>query len=248
MRRSSAMLLAASLLLTVPAYAQPAIAAEPQPSPPAAEPAPPPPPAPGAAPAGQQQADDPIRSQPEVQAAEEQLKRLGLPGGKVDGKQTRSTRRALCAFRERSIPSWRAAAPASPGPTSTPWPRWRNCRARSQKAAVSINERCQVIYVVKGGKYVHVGAASTGGKDGATPNGRHQIEWRWPGWHESSAVENGHMYNATYFAAGGYAIHGSRFPIRPYPTSHGCVRVKRATADLVLELPLGTPVTVRGRY
>lgn len=254
MRRSSAMLLAASLLLTAPAYAQPAAAAEPPPSPPpAAEPTPPPPPGPGAAPAGQQQAgqqqaNDRIRSKREVKAAEEQLERLGLPGGKVDGKQTRSTRRALCAFREihPDVKGSRARLTRADLDALTAMAELPP--ARSKRTAVSISERCQVIYVVKGGKHVHVGAASTGGKDGATPNGRHQIEWRWPGWHESSAVENGHMYNATYFAAGGYAIHGSKFPIRPYPTSHGCVRVKRATADLVIKLPLGTPVTVRGKY
>ena len=255
MRRSSTLVLAAAFLVGLPGPLVPAAAAEepapppvapvapaPAPAPPATPPAPAPPAGPTAG-----QAEEKLQSEADVKAAEEHLRRLGLPGGKVDGKQTQYTRRALCAFREvhpdlkgSRAHLTRADLDALAATTELPPPR-------SGGTAVTVSEKCQVIYVVKDGKYAHVGAASTG-KIGGTPNGQHRIEWRWPGWHESNAVDNGHMYNATYFRAGGYAIHGSRLPILPSPTSHGCVRVKKATADLVIELPIGTPVTVRGTF
>ena len=40
----------------------------------------------------------------------------------------------------------------------------------------------------------------------------------------------GSMYRPMYFN-GGIAVHGSRFDIGAYPSSHGCVRIHNANMD-----------------
>jgi lipoprotein-anchoring transpeptidase ErfK/SrfK len=119
---------------------------------------------------------------------------------------------------------------------------------------IEIDERSQVLLVVRDGRVLWAFHTSTGTEGSYshpngetyladTPNGKWTITWQVDGWRDGRL---GRMWRPKYFHRDGIAIHG--FPSVPaYPASHGCARVSiRAmnhiwTTDLV---PKGSAVWV----
>jgi lipoprotein-anchoring transpeptidase ErfK/SrfK len=86
---------------------------------------------------------------------------------------------------------------------------------------IEVDKARQVLYVVRGGKVVHISPVSTAGLPGRfTPVGTFSILRKVDGFDPSPL---GILYKPMYFV-GGYAIHGNP-SVPPYPASHGCVRV-----------------------
>lgn len=184
-----------------------------------------------------------------VRAVQENLTRLGITVA-VDGIEGPETRQGVCAARRMlgHRPVNRS------GVTAADLRALRNAdtlpEPRQGSSYLSVDQTCQMVYQARGGEWVRIMKASTGIAGHRTPNGSYTVQWRWPGWHNSSAYPSdrpeGNMYNSLYFRGGGYAIHGSRSV--PYqPASHGCVRISVTDADeLFDEVPNGTPVFVYG--
>ncbi|WP_462417223.1 L,D-transpeptidase family protein [Kytococcus sp. Marseille-QA3725] len=91
----------------------------------------------------------------------------------------------------------------------------------------------QLLFYIKSGELQEIHNTSTGNGEGYEYRGKYYPHARtprgtWGGmWNEDDGWRNGElgsMWRPYFFAAGGYAIHGSRF-IPPYPDSHGCVRL-----------------------
>ena len=186
-----------------------------------------------------------------VREVQRNLTRLGIRVA-IDGVEGPETRQGVCAARR--LLRHRAASRASV--TTGDLRALRNAKAlpkpRQGARYLSVDQTCQMVYQARGGKWVRIMKASTGRAGHRTPNGSYRVQWRWPGWHNSSAYPSdqpeGNMYNSLYFRSGGYAIHGSRSV--PYsPASHGCVRISVANARKIFsQVPNGTRVFVYGSY
>ena len=178
---------------------------------------------------------------------EYRLNRLGYKVGAVDGVITARTRQALCAWREthglrvgrydltsRDTRSILAA-------TSRPSTRRSN--------GLYVNKTCRVLYQVVNHKYRRIVWISTGKPGFETPNGTGYVWRKWAGWHSSSIYEDAQMYDSIYFRRDrpGIALHGSisNDLVKPYPASHGCVRVWRPQIHYIFqETPIGRKVVV----
>ncbi|HSK90412.1 MAG TPA: L,D-transpeptidase [Euzebyales bacterium] len=184
-----------------------------------------------------------------VRAVQKHLTRLGIKVA-IDGIEGPETRQGACAARR--LLGHRAVNRASV--TTADLRALRNRRALPKpqhgSSYLSVDQTCQMVYQARGGRWKRIMKASTGVAGHRTPNGSYRVQWRWPGWHNSSAYPSdrreGNMYNSLYFRGGGYAIHGSRSV--PYqPASHGCVRISVANADRIFdEVPNGLRVFVYG--
>ena len=178
---------------------------------------------------------------------EYRLNRLGYKVGVVDGVITSRTRQALCAWREthglrvgrydltsRDADSVLAA-------TSRP--------STTRSNGLYVNKTCQILYQVVDHKYRRIVWISTGKSGYETPNGTGYVWRKWAGWHTSSIYNGAQMYDSIYFRRDrpGIALHGSSSNdlVKPYPASHGCVRVWRPQIHYIFqETPIGRKVVV----
>ena len=115
---------------------------------------------------------------------------------------------------------------------------------------LNVSVRCQMAYVIDGGSIVRILPVSTGRAGHSTKTGTHTLTRRWNGWHFSSLYPEAELYRTQYFA-GAQAIHGLRSDrsVRPYPDSHGCIRVRHADADwLWKNMAIGDRVRVYGSW
>lgn len=182
---------------------------------------------------------------------EYRLKRLGYNPGAVDGVITSRTRQALCAWREThglrigryTLTSRDTASVLSA--TSRP--------TTSRSNGLYVNKTCQILYQVVDHKYRRIVWVSTGKPGYDTPNGTGYVWKKWAGWHTSSIYSGAQMYDSIYFRRDrpGIALHGSisNDLVKPYPASHGCVRVLRPKIHYIFqETPIGRKVVVYGSY
>jgi len=108
-------------------------------------------------------------------------------------------------------------------------------------AHIEVDKAKQVLYVVRGGKVIHISPVSTAGLPGRfTPEGQFSIYRKVPGYDPSPL---GILYKPMYFT-GGYAIHGNP-SVPPYPASHGCIRVPNFVIERLYDSePYGETVYV----
>ncbi len=105
---------------------------------------------------------------------------------------------------------------------------------------IEIDKARQTLYVVDGGRVSRIYNVSTGNNKryrdrgrwvrAVTPSGSFRF---WTQYGDGSGWQHGRlgsMYRPMYFN-GGIAVHGSRFDIGAYPSSHGCVRIHNANMD-----------------
>lgn len=94
---------------------------------------------------------------------------------------------------------------------------------------INIDKTCQRAYFVRNGKIVRKTRVSTGKRGYATRSGYFRIYRRLNRWAESKLYPGAYMYRPMFFS-GGQAIHGSVTDalVKPYPASHGCVRMPKA--------------------
>jgi L,D-transpeptidase catalytic domain len=120
-------------------------------------------------------------------------------------------------------------------------PRVPQPRYLQPAAHIEVDKTKQVLYVVRGGKVIHISPVSTAGLPGRfTPEGRFAIYRKVPGYDPSPL---GILYKPMYFT-GGYAIHGNP-SVPPYPASHGCIRVPNFVIERLYDSePYGETVYV----
>jgi lipoprotein-anchoring transpeptidase ErfK/SrfK len=182
---------------------------------------------------------------------ERKLAAYGFPVGDVDGDITKRARQALCAWREANgLPINRDKLTAADiksvlSATTHPVP--------TKPTGIYVNKTCQVLYQVVNNTYRRIVWVSTGGPGYDTPNRTGKVWRKWAGAHESSLYDDAYMYDSIYFLKDrpGIALHGSRVNslIKTYPASHRCVRVMRPQIhDIFAETPIGTTVSVYGKY
>jgi lipoprotein-anchoring transpeptidase ErfK/SrfK len=182
---------------------------------------------------------------------ENRLESLGYNPGKVDGVITARTRQALCAWREtHGLPIGRYTL-TSRDATSVLSATSRPSTSRSN--GLYVNKTCQILYQVVDHKYRRIVWVSTGKPGYATPSGTGYVWKKWAGWHQSSIYSGAWMYDSIYFRRDrpGIALHGSisNDLVKPYPASHGCVRVWRPQIHYIFqETPIGRKVVVYGSY
>jgi len=188
-------------------------------------------------------------------AVETKLASLGLPVGAVDGIWDQSTRRGFCAWRElkgrvstRSYLTDKAISEVL-ATTALPVPR-------KFVAGLYVNRACQVLYWVRknstGSSVLRAVFPVSSGRLGfETKPGTHFISSQIDGWHESTIYESAMMYRPKYFVKN-EALHGSAVDslVRPWPDSHGCVRMLHADIDALWKAKVGpgTLVKVYGDY
>ena len=178
---------------------------------------------------------------------EYRLKKLGYNPGTVDGVITSRTRQALCAWREtHGLPIGRYSL-TSRDTDSVLAATSRPSTTRSN--GLYVNKTCQILYQVVDHKYRRIVWVSTGKSGYETPNGTGYVWRKWAGWHTSSIYSGAQMYDSIYFRRDrpGIALHGSisNDLVKPYPASHGCVRVWRPQIHYIFqETPIGRKVVV----
>ncbi len=182
---------------------------------------------------------------------EDRLSALGYHPGTVDGVITVRTRQALCAWREtHGLPIGRytlTSRDASSVLAATSRP------STSRSNGIYVNKTCQILYQVVDHKYRRIVRVSTGKPGYSTPSGTGYVWKKWAGWHTSSIYSGAQMYDSIYFLRNrpGIALHGSisNDLVKPYPASHGCVRVWRPAIHYIFqETSYGTKVVVYGSY
>lgn len=97
---------------------------------------------------------------------------------------------------------------------------------------INIDKTCQRAYFVSKGKVVRKARVSTGMAGYRTRSGNFRIYRRLDRWAESKIYKGAMMYRPMFFS-GGQAIHGSVTDalVKPYPASHGCVRMPHRDVD-----------------
>lgn len=118
---------------------------------------------------------------------------------------------------------------------------WYPERALDGPVAVLVSLSDQLAFVYRNGIRIGVSTVSTGRKGYETPTGVFSV-LRKEKMHHSKAYNNAAMPDSQFFF-GGCALHAGGLP--GYPSSHGCVHLPRAFADLVFSVTHnGTPVVV----
>ena len=102
------------------------------------------------------------------------------------------------------------------------------------KDGVYISITCQYGYFIKENKVLRIFRASTGRPGMDTKVGEFKIYYQYNGWWESTIYPGSMMYRPKYFYKN-MALHGlkSDSSVKPYPASHGCVRVTKSTMDFL---------------
>jgi hypothetical protein len=182
---------------------------------------------------------------------ERRLHALGVPVGDVDGQVDVRARQAFCAWRDMT-----GRTPDRRGLTKSLVRSILNhskLPAPHRTNGIYINKTCQVLFQVKHHSFRRIVWVSTGTAGYETPNGTGHIFRKVKGWVESSLYPGAYMLDPMYFLTDrpGIALHGSASNdlVKPYPASHGCVRVWRPQIRKIFEdSPLGTKVKVYGSY
>ncbi|MBV6648668.1 L,D-transpeptidase [Hoeflea alexandrii] len=118
---------------------------------------------------------------------------------------------------------------------------WYPERALDGPVAVLVSLSDQLAFVYRNGIRIGVSTVSTGRKGYETPTGVFTVLIK-EKMHHSRAYNNAAMPDSQFFF-GGCALHAGGLP--GYPSSHGCVHLPRAFADLVFGVTHnGTPVIV----
>ena len=118
---------------------------------------------------------------------------------------------------------------------------WYPERAPGGPVAVLVSLADQLAFVYRNGIRIGVSTVSTGRKGYKTPTGVFSV-LRKEKLHHSKAYNNAAMPDSQFFF-GGCALHAGGLP--GYPSSHGCVHLPKAFADLVFGVTHnGTPVIV----
>ena len=201
------------------------------------------------------QAADPavMVSRYEVESA---FDRLGLPTGAANNTWDEKTKRGICAWRElNGLPISRLMPTDEERlliveQTKLPLPA-------KLKVGLSINRQCQILYWVTRNKSTGLKSlratfpVSTGMPGYDTPPGAFSINREITTWHESTLYEDAWMYRPKYFR-GPAALHGSGSDsmVKPYPASHGCVRMLHKDIDVLwtAKVSIGTPVYIYGTW
>lgn len=91
---------------------------------------------------------------------------------------------------------------------------------------------CQYGYHIKGNEVRKFFRVSTGRPGMETKTGVFKVYYQYNGWWESTLYPGSMMYRPKYFYKN-MGIHGlqSDSSVKPYPASHGCVRVVKSTMD-----------------
>jgi hypothetical protein len=181
---------------------------------------------------------------------------LGLPTGALNNSWDEKTKRGICAWRElnglpvsRQLPT-DDERPLIVAQTQLPLPT-------KFKPGLSINRQCQVLYWVTINKTTGIKSlrgvfpVSTGQPGYDTVPGAFKIYREITTWHESTLYEDAWMYRPKYFR-GPAALHGSATDslVKPYPASHGCVRMlhKHIDALWAAKVSINTPVYIYGAW
>jgi len=118
---------------------------------------------------------------------------------------------------------------------------WYPERAPGGPVAVLVSLADQLAFVYRNGIRIGVSTVSTGRKGYETPTGVFSV-LRKEKLHHSKAYNNAAMPDSQFFF-GGCALHAGGLP--GYPSSHGCVHLPKAFADLLFGVTHnGTPVIV----
>jgi N-acetylmuramoyl-L-alanine amidase len=129
---------------------------------------------------------------------------------------------------------------------------WKLYFAHPSGYAAEVDVTRQVLVLSKDGVIVRIADVSTGGEYtysykgvssvAHTPRGQYRVISKIDGIRISNL---GYLYRPSYFASGGFAVHGEGYDVPSRPASHGCVRVTNLNADFLFPLlAKGTPVTV----
>jgi hypothetical protein len=190
---------------------------------------------------------------PSRRAVEAALSRLGLPGGSADGRYDTLTRRAVCAWRtvtgrpaSRALPS-AAEARAIVATGALPG------AGQAMVTGLNVSITCQVVFWVGGDRdYRRIMAGTTGiPRTYGTRVGVHRIFVTHRVWRTSTIYPEARMYKPMQFS-GGQALHGSATDrlVKPFPASHGCVRMLHRDIDALQSggVGNGTLVRVFGRW
>jgi hypothetical protein len=186
----------------------------------------------------------------QVEAA---LARLRMPGGAVDGRYDVLTRRAVCAWRTvTGRPASRALPTRAESAAIVATDRLPGASA-AMVTGVNVSITCQAVFWVGADRsYRRVMAGTTGIPSRyATRLGVHRIFITHRVWRTSTIYPEARMYKPMQFS-GGQAIHGSATDrlVKPYPASHGCVRMLHRDIDALQAggVGNGTQVRVFGRW
>lgn len=186
----------------------------------------------------------------DVLAVERRLAALRYDVGKVDGYFDYDTTHATMAFQK--VNRLRVTAVVDPTTRSrlgSPVkPRLRYARTGTW---VEADLTKQVLYYARDGVVVRILDISSGNNElftvdgetqrATTPTGSFRIFHKIDGMRVSRL---GSLWKPAYFAAGGYAIHGSSF-VPAWPDSHGCIRITNPAMNrLFAMLTIGMPVFV----
>jgi lipoprotein-anchoring transpeptidase ErfK/SrfK len=188
----------------------------------------------------------------DVKAVQSQLTALHYYDGAIDGDRGLRFVSAVMAFQKVQ----QIGADGSVGKktlAALKAPKVPMLKGKGGGTRVEVDLSRQVLYLVKDGKIARILPVSSGSgkhyftKKGNTatalsPVGYYKVQRRIIG---ERHADLGTLYDPQYFYKG-WAIHGSN-SVPAYPASHGCIRVTRADAKLLLkEIGLGTAVYIYG--
>jgi hypothetical protein len=188
-----------------------------------------------------------------VLALERRLAELRLDIGPVDGVFDDDTAHAVTALQKiDGLPPTGRVDEATQDRLSAPLEVALRHPAAGRALEVDLTR--QVMYLTRAGQVERVFDVSTGsnamievsGKPerAVTPLGTYRIQRRIDGIRYAPL---GELYRPAYFVEG-WAVHGSP-DVRPFPVSHGCVRVTDAAQDRLWPLlTIGTPISLYGAY
>lgn len=191
-----------------------------------------------------------------LKTVKKHLKMLGMPIGKVTKQFDDETIRSVC--------TWRLIVKGDPSRGKLTDEEKQNILDTEELivnkqlvTGLNINRACQtLVWVVDGKgktsrKVEAVFPVSTGMPGHSTPKGVYRIYNQINGWHESTKYSGAMMYRPKYFN-GGIALHGSAtdWYVKPYPASHGCVRMLHKDIDKLwsANVGVGTPVKIFGDW
>lgn len=173
----------------------------------------------------------------QVRTLQNELRRLGLPTGPVDGQLGPKTRRALCAWRELTGRGGRRGA-ATPADLKAVAATARLVPRGWMVTGLNVSRTCQTMtWVVNSQSIRRVRAVfpvSTGKAATKTRRGTFRIFRSQDRWANSLEFPSSrpNMYRPVYFS-GGQAFHGMQADHMVFdrPASHGCVRMLHKDID-----------------
>lgn len=189
----------------------------------------------------------------------EQLKTLlvtarqhGVPARDRSGVFSAEAARSLCALREL-LTGTRSRSKPTLSEIASLYDRLGAQPSFSAPAGsvdgFNVSVRCQVGYFVTSSVVQRAVALSSGKASTPTGIGLFRVGWQVNGWKESTLFPGAWMYKPSFFN-GGEGVHGMSYDslVKPYPASHGCVRVLRADMDWLFPRLKAARVRVYGSW